>query len=555
MKTELEIARECKLERIEKIADKIGLPSEDLENYGKYIAKVPLKLIDADKVAKSNLILVTAISPTKAGIGKTTVSIGLSMAMNRLGKKSVLALREPSLGPCFGMKGGATGGGYSQVLPMDRINLHFTGDFHAITSAHNMIAALLDNYIYQHREEGFALKEVLWKRVLDVNDRNLRCITTGIGPKTNGIIAESGFDITPASEIMAILCLAKDEDDLRLRIENILLGVTLDNKPFKVRDLGVGGAITVLLRDALSPNFVQTIEGTAAFIHGGPFANIAHGCNSILATKMAMTFGDYVVTEAGFGADLGAEKFLDIKCRKAGIQPKLTIIVATIMGLKMHGGMQVGDPNNGNIDNIKAGLENLDKHISNMRNMGQSVVVTLNRFSNDKEEEIDIVRQHCITCGAGFAMNEAYMKGGEGCLELAQLAIDTISNNPSGDIKFTYSETNSIKDKITSVAKNVYGASNVVFKKSAMKALERIDEWGLSNYPVCIAKTQYSLSDDAKRYGVPKDFTFTIRDLVINTGAEMIVAVAGDIMRMPGLPKHPQAERINIEDGLLVGLE
>ena len=555
MKTELEFARECKLERIEKIADKIGLPSEDLENYGKYIAKVPLKLIDADKVAKSNLILVTAISPTKAGIGKTTVSIGLSMAMNRLGKKSVLALREPSLGPCFGMKGGATGGGYSQVLPMDRINLHFTGDFHAITSAHNMIAALLDNYIYQHREEGFALKEVLWKRVLDVNDRNLRCITTGIGPKTNGIIAESGFDITPASEIMAILCLAKDEDDLRLRIENILLGVTLDNKPFKVRDLGVGGAITVLLRDALSPNFVQTIEGTAAFIHGGPFANIAHGCNSILATKMAMTFGDYVVTEAGFGADLGAEKFLDIKCRKAGIQPKLTIIVATIMGLKMHGGMQVGDPNNGNIDNIKAGLENLDKHISNMRNMGQSVVVTLNRFSNDKEEEIDIVRQHCITCGAGFAMNEAYMKGGEGCLELAQLAIDTISNNPSGDIKFTYSETNSIKDKITSVAKNVYGASNVVFKKSAMKALERIDEWGLSNYPVCIAKTQYSLSDDAKRYGVPKDFTFTIRDLVINTGAEMIVAVAGDIMRMPGLPKHPQAERIDIEDGLLVGLE
>jgi formate--tetrahydrofolate ligase len=555
MKTELEIARECKLERIEKIADKIGLPSEDLENYGKYIAKVPLKLIDTEKVAKSNLILVTAISPTKAGIGKTTVSIGLSMAMNRLGKKSVLALREPSLGPCFGMKGGATGGGYSQVLPMDRINLHFTGDFHAITSAHNMIAALLDNYIYQHREEGFALKEVLWKRVLDVNDRNLRCITTGIGPKTNGIIAESGFDITPASEIMAILCLAKDEDDLRLRIENILLGVTLDNKPFKVRDLGVGGAITVLLRDALSPNFVQTIEGTAAFIHGGPFANIAHGCNSILATKMAMTFGDYVVTEAGFGADLGAEKFLDIKCRKAGIQPKLTIIVATIMGLKMHGGMQVGDPNNGNIDNIKAGLENLDKHISNMRNMGQSVVVTLNRFSNDKEEEIDIVRQHCITCGAGFAMNEAYMKGGEGCLELAQLAIDTISNNPSGDIKFTYSETNSIKDKITSVAKNVYGASNVVFKKSAMKALERIDEWGLSNYPVCIAKTQYSLSDDAKRYGVPKDFTFTIRDLVINTGAEMIVAVAGDIMRMPGLPKHPQAERIDIEDGLLVGLE
>src|SRR5574344_1207042 len=380
MKTELEIARECKLERIEKIAEKIGLPSEDLENYGKYIAKVPLKLIDADKVAKSNLILVTAISPTKAGIGKTTVSIGLSMAMNRLGKKSVLALREPSLGPCFGMKGGATGGGYSQVLPMDRINLHFTGDFHAITSAHNMIAALLDNYIYQHREEGFALKEVLWKRVLDLTDRNLRCITTGIGPKTNGIIAESGFDITPASEIMAILCLAKDEDDLRLRIENILLGVTLDNKPFKVRDLGVGGAITVLLRDALSPNFVQTIEGTAAFIHGGPFANIAHGCNSILATKMAMTFGDYVITEAGFGADLGAEKFYDIKCRKAGIEPKLTVIVVTARGLKMHGGVDQKKIKEPNMEALMNGVSNLDKHLRNLKAFGQSIVVAFNKY-------------------------------------------------------------------------------------------------------------------------------------------------------------------------------
>ena len=333
MKTELEIARECQLQPIEKIADKIDIPNEELENYGKYIAKVSYQLIDKDRVNKSNLILVTAISPTKSGIGKTTVSIGLSMAMNRLGHKSVLALREPSLGPCFGMKGGATGGGYAQVLPMDKINLHFTGDFHAITSAHNMIAALLDNYLYQHHEEGFALKEVLWRRVLDVNDRNLRTIATGLGPKTNGLLNESGFDITPASEIMAILCLATDEEDLRRRIDNILLGVTLDNKPFCVKDLGVGGAITVLLRDALNPNLVQTIEGTPAFIHGGPFANIAHGCNSVLATKMAMTFGDFVVTEAGFGADLGAEKFIDIKCRKAGIQPRLTIMVATIMGL------------------------------------------------------------------------------------------------------------------------------------------------------------------------------------------------------------------------------
>lgn len=347
MKTELEIARECQLQPINKIADKIDIPNKELENYGKYIAKVSYHLIDKDRVNKSNLILVTAISPTKSGIGKTTVSIGLSMAMNRLGHKSVLALREPSLGPCFGMKGGATGGGYAQVLPMDKINLHFTGDFHAITSAHNMIAALLDNYLYQHHDEGFALKEVLWRRVLDVNDRNLRTIATGLGPKTNGLLSESGFDITPASEIMAILCLATDEEDLRRRIDNILLGVTLDNKPFCVKDLGVGGAITVLLRDALNPNLVQTIEGTPAFIHGGPFANIAHGCNSVLATKMAMTFGDFVVTEAGFGADLGAEKFIDIKCRKAGIQPRLTIMVATIMGLKMHGGMQVGDPENG----------------------------------------------------------------------------------------------------------------------------------------------------------------------------------------------------------------
>ena len=555
MKTELEIARECQLQPIEKIADKIDIPNEELENYGKYIAKVSYQLIDKDRVNKSNLILVTAISPTKSGIGKTTVSIGLSMAMNRLGHKSVLALREPSLGPCFGMKGGATGGGYAQVLPMDKINLHFTGDFHAITSAHNMIAALLDNYLYQHHDEGFALKEVLWRRVLDVNDRNLRTIATGLGPKTNGLLSESGFDITPASEIMAILCLATDEEDLRRRIDNILLGVTLDNKPFCVKDLGVGGAITVLLRDALNPNLVQTIEGTPAFIHGGPFANIAHGCNSVLATKMAMTFGDFVVTEAGFGADLGAEKFIDIKCRKAGIQPRLTIMVATIMGLKMHGGMQVGDPENGCCEHICKGLENLDKHIANMQHMGQSVIVTLNRFGSDTDEEIAIVSEHCKEKGIGFALNEAYMKGSEGCMDLARLAVDEIAANPSRDITYCYADTDTVQDKITAVAKQIYGAKKVVFKKQALKMIERISQWQLEHFPICIAKTQYSLSDDSKRYGVPKDFTLTISDLVINTGAEMIVVIAGDIMRMPGLPRHPQAERIDIQDGLLVGLE
>lgn len=555
MKTELEIARECQLQPIEKIADKIDIPNEELENYGKYIAKVSYQLIDKDRVNKSNLILVTAISPTKSGIGKTTVSIGLSMAMNRLGHKSVLALREPSLGPCFGMKGGATGGGYAQVLPMDKINLHFTGDFHAITSAHNMIAALLDNYLYQHHDEGFALKEVLWRRVLDVNDRNLRTIATGLGPKNNGLLSESGFDITPASEIMAILCLATDEEDLRRRIDNILLGVTLDNKPFCVKDLGVGGAITVLLRDALNPNLVQTIEGTPAFIHGGPFANIAHGCNSVLATKMAMTFGDFVVTEAGFGADLGAEKFIDIKCRKAGIQPRLTIMVATIMGLKMHGGMQVGDPENGCCEHIRKGLENLDKHIANMQHMGQSVIVTLNRFGSDTDEEIAIVSEHCKEKGIGFALNEAYMKGSEGCMDLARLAVDEIAANPSRDITYCYADTDTVQDKITAVAKQIYGAKKVVFKKQALKMIERISQWQLEHFPICIAKTQYSLSDDSKRYGVPKDFTLTISDLVINTGAEMIVVIAGDIMRMPGLPRHPQAERIDIQDGLLVGLE
>ncbi len=548
MKTDIEIARECKLSPIEEIAAYIQIPTDELEHYGKYIAKVPTHLIDEKKMAKSNLILVTAITPTKAGIGKTTVSIGLSLGLNKIGKKAVCALREPSLGPCFGVKGGAAGGGYAQVLPMEKINLHFTGDFHAVTTATNMIAALLDNYLFQHRDDGFALKEVLWKRVLDVNDRSLRNIVTGLGPKTDGIPAETGFDITPASEIMAILCLSKDLDDLRRRIDNILLGIKMDDTPFYVRDMGVGGAITVLLMDAIKPNLVQTTEQTPGFVHGGPFANIAHGCNTLLATQMAMTFADYVVTEAGFGADLGAEKFFDIKCRKSGLQPKLTVIVATTQGLKMHGGVPVEAIKEPNMEGLAKGFDNLDRHIRNLKGFGQSVVVAFNRFDTDAEEEIEFVRQHCNSIGVGFAINNAFHEGGEGAKELAQLVVDTIEQQPSHPLTYTYADNDSIKTKVEKVCRKIYGASSVSYGKTAEAALLRIQKLGLEHYPVCIAKTQFSFSADKKLYGSPRDFNIKIRDFVINTGAEMIVAIAGDIMRMPGLAKSPQAERINIVD-------
>ena len=554
MKTDIEIARECRLSNIEDIAKYIDVPVDELELYGKYIAKVPNRLIDEQKVKGSNLILVTAITPTKAGIGKTTVSIGLALGLNKLGKKAVCALREPSLGPCFGVKGGAAGGGYAQVLPMEKINLHFTGDFHAVTSAHNMIAALLDNYIYQHREEGFVLKEVLWKRVLDVNDRNLRNVVTGLGAKTDGITAESGFDITPASEIMAILCLSRDLDDLRRRIGNIILGIKTDDTPFRVKDMGVDGAITVLLMDAISPNLVQTTEQTPAFVHGGPFANIAHGCNTIIATRMAMTFSDYVVTEAGFGADLGAEKFFNVKCRKSGLQPKLTLIVATTQGLKMHGGVSVDKIKEPNAEGLVEGCKNLDRHIANMRSFGQNVVVAFNRYATDTDEEVELLRRHCEEQGVGFAVNNAFMQGGEGAKELAQLVIDTIEQQPSEPLQLTYEDTDDIKTKIEKVCSKIYGASGVTYGKAAEKMLVRIKKLGIENYPVCIAKTQYSFSADQTRYGCPTGFNINIRDLVINAGAEMIVAIAGDIMRMPGLNKSPQAERITIVDGLIEGL-
>ena len=554
MKTDIEIARESKLSPIEEVAEYIQIPADELEPYGKHIAKVPLHLIDKKKVAKSNLILVTAITPTKAGIGKTTVSIGLSLGLNKLGKKAVVALREPSLGPCFGVKGGAAGGGYAQVLPMEKINLHFTGDFHAVTTANNMIAALLDNYLYQHLDDGFALKEVLWRRVLDVNDRNLRTIITGLGTKADGIPAETGFDITPASEIMAILCLANDLDDLRRRIDNMILGIKLDDTPFRVSDLGVGGAITVLLMDAIKPNLVQTTEQTPAFVHGGPFANIAHGCNTLIATRMAMTFADYVVTEAGFGADLGAEKFMDIKCRKSGLQPKLTVNVATTQGLKMHGGMPVELIKEPNVAGLTKGFDNLDRHIRNLKGFGQSVVVAFNRFDTDVEEEIELVRQHCESIGVGFAINNAFHEGGEGAKELAQLVVDTIEQQPSHPLTFTYADTDSIKTKVEKVCSKIYGAASVTYGKNAEKSLLRIQKLGLEHYPVCIAKTQFSFSADKKLYGSPTGFNIKIRDFVINAGAEMIVAIAGDIMRMPGLAKTPQAEHITVVDGLIEGL-
>lgn len=554
MKSDIEIARETDLRKIKEVATTLGIPREEVQNYGRYIAKVPIHLIDKKQMDQHNLILVTAITPTKAGIGKTTVSIGLALGLNKIGKKAVVALREPSLGPCFGMKGGAAGGGYAQVLPMENINLHFTGDFHAVTSTHNMITALLDNYIYQTRNTCEGLKEIKWKRVLDVNDRSLRNIVSGLGGSANGVPTETGFDITPASEIMAILCLATDIEDLKRRVGNILLGYTNEDKPFTVNDLGIAGAITVLLKDALLPNLVQTTENTPAFVHGGPFANIAHGCNSILATQMALTYGDYVITEAGFGADLGAEKFFNIKCRKAGLSPKLTVIVATAQSLKLHGGVPEKEIKEPNIEGLKNGFANLDKHIENMKSFGQQVIVTFNRFATDTDEEIALVAEHCKEKGVGFAMNNVFSEGGEGGTELARLVVDTIENHPSAPLQYTYDLNDPIRTKVQKVAQKIYGASSIVYTTLADKKLRQIESLGISHYPICIAKTQYSFSSDPKAYGVAKDFELKVRDVIINNGAEMIVVVMGEIMRMPGLPKEPQARKIDIVDGMIEGL-
>ncbi len=550
--TDLEIAHSTPLKNIDEVAASMQIPAEEIEHYGKHIAKLPLHLISEPK---GKLILVTAITATKAGIGKTTVSIGLALGLNKIGKKAVVALREPSLGPCFGMKGGAAGGGHAQVLPMEKINLHFTGDFHAITSAHNMIAALLDNYLYQHAKDGFGLKEILWRRVLDVNDRSLRSIVTGLGPATNGLTTQAGFDITPASELMAILCLAADEADLRRRIENILLGYTYEGKPFTVRDLGVAGSIMVLLKDAIQPNLVQTTENTPAVVHGGPFANIAHGCNSLLATKMALSHSEYTITEAGFGADLGAEKFYNILCRKSGLQPALTVIVATAQGLKMHGGVALDAIKEPNMEGLRKGLENLDRHIQNLRSFGQSVVVVFNRFATDTDEEMALLRHHCeAELGLPFVINNAYAEGGEGAVEMAQLVVDTIEKHPSQPLAFTYADDDTIQQKIERVAQQIYGAEGVDFAKPALNRIRLAEAHGMSAFPVCIAKTQFSFSADAKQYGVAKNFRIQIKDVVLNAGAEMIVAIAGEILRMPGLPRDPQANHIDYVDGEIVGL-
>ena len=554
MKTDIEIAQETTLRRIDDIAKELGIDENHIEPYGRYIAKVSLDAIDEERMKRHNLILVTAISPTKAGIGKTTVSVGLALGLNKIGKKAVVALREPSLGPCFGMKGGACGGGYAQLLPMDKINLHFTGDFHAITTANNMIAALLDNYLYQHAKDGFRLKTILWKRVLDVNDRSLRQIITGLGPLTNGIPTQTGFDITPASEIMGIMCFAKDIDDLKRRIGNILLGFDYQDKPFYVRDMGVEGSIAVLLKDALKPNLVQTTEGTPAIVHCGPFANIAHGCNSVVATKMALTLGDYAITEAGFGADLGAEKFYDIKCRTAGLQPALTVLVVTLQALKMHGGVAYQDIKEPNIEAVKQGFWNLDKHVENIMRFGQKIVVAFNRYNNDTEEEIEAVRAHCQELGVGFAVNNAFAEGGKGAEELANTVVKTIEDTPSPKLQYLYKDDDSVKDKIEAVAKKIYGAGSVSFARKAETQLKHIYDLGLSGLPVCVAKTQYSFSVDPKAYGKTDGFHLDVADIVINSGSGMIVAIAGSILRMPGLPSTPQANNIDIVDGKIVGL-
>lgn len=554
MKTDIEIAQETTLRRIDDIAKELGIDENHIEPYGRYIAKVSLDAIDEERMKRHNLILVTAISPTKAGIGKTTVSVGLALGLNKIGKKAVVALREPSLGPCFGMKGGACGGGYAQLLPMDKINLHFTGDFHAITTANNMIAALLDNYLYQHAKDGFRLKTILWKRVLDVNDRSLRQIITGLGPLTNGIPTQTGFDITPASEIMGIMCFAKDIDDLKRRVGNILLGFDYQDKPFYVRDMGVEGSIAVLLKDALKPNLVQTTEGTPAIVHCGPFANIAHGCNSVVATKMALTLGDYAITEAGFGADLGAEKFYDIKCRTAGLQPALTVLVVTLQALKMHGGVAYQDIKEPNIEAVKQGFWNLDKHVENIKRFGQKIVVAFNRYNNDTEEEIEAVRAHCQELGVGFAVNNAFAEGGKGAKELANTVVKTIEDTPSPKLQYLYKDDDSVKDKIEAVAKKIYGAGSVSFARKAETQLKHIYDLGLSGLPVCVAKTQYSFSVDPKAYGKTDGFHLDVADIVINSGSGMIVAIAGSILRMPGLPATPQANNIDIVDGKIVGL-
>ncbi len=554
MKTDVEIAQEAVIRPIREIAEKLNITEDELELYGKYKAKISLDAWNRVKDRPDGkLVLVTAINPTPAGEGKTTTSVGLADAFHKQGKKTVVALREPSLGPCFGLKGGAAGGGYAQVVPMEDINLHFTGDFHAITTAHNLLAAVLDNHIQQGNELDIDVRRVVWKRVLDLNDRALRHVVIGMGGKAHGVPRETGFDITVASEMMAILCLASDLEDMKKRLGEIVVAYTRGGRAVRAKELNVTGALTLLFKDAIKPNLVQTLEGTPAFIHGGPFANIAHGCNSIMATKFALKFADYVVTEAGFGADLGAEKFLDIKCRFAGIHPDAVVIVATVRALKMHGGMAKAELTKVDMEALEKGLANLTKHIENIHKYGLPAVVAINAFPTDTKEELEFVRTKCQELGAQVALSEVWAKGGEGGLELAA-KVDEAFRKPN-NFKFIYDTDASVPEKIEAIAREIYGADGVDFTAAAKKNLQEIEELGFDKMPVCMAKTQYSLSDDAAKLGRPTGFRITVRELKISAGAGFLVALTGNILTMPGLPKHPAAENMDIDaNGKITGL-
>ena len=556
VKSDIEIAQEAVMENIASVAAKVGISSDDLEMYGKYKAKISddvFKKLDNKQDGK--LILVTAINPTPAGEGKTTISIGLTEALCKMGKNAVAALREPSLGPCFGIKGGAAGGGYAQAVPMEDLNLHFTGDFHAITAANNLLAAMLDNHIMHGNELRIDTKRVVWKRCMDMNDRALRNIVIGLGNKTDGVVREDHFIITVASEIMAILCLAEDMADLKKRLSKIIVAYNMDGDPVTASDLKAVGSMAALLKDAIHPNMIQTLENTPVLIHGGPFANIAHGCNSVRATKLALKLGDYAVTEAGFGADLGAEKFMDIKCRLSGLSPDAVVIVATVKALKYNGGVPKDQLGKENLEAVKKGIVNLDKHIENIKKFGVPVVVTLNSFITDTEAEYQFIKEHCEALGCEFALSSVWAKGGEGGLELAGKVLETLDNKKS-DFKPIYKDEASLKDKIETVAKEIYGAASVSYSDAASKELKHIEEMGFGNLPVCMAKTQYSLSDNPSLLGRPEGFDLNVRDVYVNAGAGFVVVLTGKILTMPGLPKSPAAERIdyNEEAGSITGL-
>lgn len=555
MKSDIEIAQEAELVHIKKVAEKLGISEDELEFYGKYKAKISDELWESVKDREDGkLVLVTAINPTPAGEGKTTTSIGLGEAMALLGKKAVLALREPSLGPCFGIKGGAAGGGYAQVVPMEDLNLHFTGDFHAITSANNLLAALLDNHIQQGNQLGIDPRRVVWKRCMDMNDRALRNIVIGLGSKMDGMVREDHFIITVASEIMAVLCLADNMEDLKRRLGRIIVAYSFDGNPITADDLHATGSMAALLKDAIKPNLIQTLEHNPAIVHGGPFANIAHGCNSVRATKTALKLGDIAITEAGFGADLGAEKFFDIKCRKAGLKPDAVVLVATIRALKYNGGVPKADLAKEDLESLKKGIVNLEKHIENLQKFGVPVVVTLNSFVTDTKEEIAFVENFCKERNCEFALSEVWEKGGEGGIELAKKVLDTLEHKEA-HFKPLYEDEMSLMDKIKTIATEIYGADDVTYSKAALKELKHIEEMGMGNFPVCMAKTQYSLSDDASKLGRPTGFTVNVREVYVSAGAGFVVAITGSIMTMPGLPKVPAANNIDVtNDGVITGL-